>query len=78
MLRLVLTSSGELNVDARAVRPGRGAWIHPDPECLTLAERRRALHAALRADGPLDVGRVRRFLEQSPINDGEGPRGPTG
>ena len=78
LLRLVLTPSGELDVDARAVRPGRGAWIHPDPECLTLAERRRAAPRALRADGPLDVGRVRRFLEQSPINDGEGPRGPTG
>ena len=27
LLRLVLTPSGELDVDARAVRPGRGAWI---------------------------------------------------
>ena len=58
LLRLVLTPSGELDVDARAVRPGRGAWIHPDPECLTLAERRRAASRALRTGGPLDVARV--------------------
>ena len=64
LLRLVLTPSGELDVDARAVRPGRGAWIHPDPECLTLAERRRAASRALRIGGPLDVVRVRRFLER--------------
>ena len=73
LLRLVLTPSGELDVDARAVRPGRGAWIHPDPECLTLAERRRAVPRALRTGGPLDVGRVRVFLERDLVNDGEGP-----
>ena len=73
LLRLVLTPSGELDVDARAVRPGRGAWIHPDPVCLDLAERRRAAPRALRTGGPLDVGRVRGFLERDLVNDGEGP-----
>ena len=73
LLRLVLTSGGELDVDARAVRPGRGAWIHPDPECLTLAERRRAAPRALRTCGPLDVARVRGFLERGMVNDGEVP-----
>ena len=71
LLRLVLTSGGELDVDARAVRPGRGAWIHPDPECLTLAERRRAASRALRTGGPLDVARVHGFLERRMVNDGE-------
>ena len=73
LLRLVLTASGELDVDARAVKPGRGAWIHPDPECLTLAERRRAVPRALRTGGPLDVARVRGFLERRMVNDGEVP-----
>ncbi|MGC5048319.1 YlxR family protein [Micrococcus porci] len=29
-------------------RPGRGAWVHPGPECLQLALRRRAFHRAFR------------------------------
>ena len=73
LLRLVLTPSGELDVDVRAVRPGRGAWIHPDPACLDLAERRRAAPRALRTGGPLDVARVRGFLERRMVNDGEVP-----
>lgn len=72
LLRLVLTPSGELDVDTRAVRPGRGAWIHPDPECLFLAERRRAVPRALRTGRPLDVAQVRGFLERELISDGEG------
>ena len=35
-------------------RPGRGAWVHPGPECLQLALRRRAFHRAFR--GPVDPG----------------------
>ncbi|TDT32916.1 uncharacterized protein DUF448 [Naumannella halotolerans] len=27
---------------------GRGAWLHPDPDCLELARRRRAIPRALR------------------------------
>ncbi|MDO4243916.1 MAG: YlxR family protein [Actinomyces sp.] len=76
LLRLVLTDGGELFVDARAVRPGRGAWIHPDPACLELAERRRALGRALRTTGSPDVTPVRAWIasrEEQP-----GPHGPTG
>ena len=58
---------------AKGLLPGRGAWIHPDPECLTLAERRRAAPRALRTCGPLDVARVRGFLERRLVNDGEVP-----
>ena len=29
-------------------RPGRGAWVHPGPDCLLLAVRRRAFHRAFR------------------------------
>ena len=34
--------------------PGRGAWLHRDPECVELAERRRAFARALRVPGPVD------------------------
>ncbi|WP_448060017.1 YlxR family protein [Cellulomonas hominis] len=41
---------------------GRGAWLHPDPHCLELAERRRAFPRALRHAGPLDADAVRAYL----------------
>ncbi|WP_245612657.1 YlxR family protein [Actinotalea ferrariae] len=49
-------------VDVRRSLPGRGAWVHPDLQCLELAERRRAFPRALRT-GPLDTSSVRRHLE---------------
>ncbi|MQA01409.1 MAG: DUF448 domain-containing protein [Streptosporangiales bacterium] len=48
--------------DPRARTPGRGAYLHPALACLDLATRRRAFARALRADGGLDLARVRTFL----------------
>ena len=45
---------GRAVVDTRRSLPGRGAWLHPDPQCLALALRRRALTRALRV-AELDV-----------------------
>ena len=50
--------------DPRARIPGRGAWLHPDPACLDLAVRRRALTRALRAAVSPDVTAVRIELER--------------
>jgi len=50
--------------DVRASLPGRGAWIHPAPACLELADRRRAVPRALRVAGPVDLAGVRDYLEQ--------------
>ena len=52
--------------DPRGRLPGRGAHLHPEPECLALAERRRAFGRALRYDGPLDLSPVRELVEQHP------------
>jgi hypothetical protein len=41
--------------DVRRRLPGRGAWIHPDQDCLHLAVRRHAFPRALRLAGGLDV-----------------------
>lgn len=54
LLRIVLRGSSVV-LDARGVLPGRGAWLHPTSECVTLALRRRAFGRALRADGALDT-----------------------
>ena len=48
--------------DPRRRLPGRGAWVHPVPECLQRALRRSAFPRALHVPGPLDVDRVRSYL----------------
>ena len=48
--------------DRRA--PGRGAHLHPTPECLDLAERRRAFPRAFKVRGPLTLSPVREYVEQ--------------
>jgi predicted RNA-binding protein YlxR (DUF448 family) len=48
--------------DPAARLDGRGAWLHPDPSCLDLAERRRALPRALRVPAPLDLTAVRAWF----------------
>ncbi len=40
--------------DPRRALPGRGAWLHPDPDCWTLAQRRSALTRALRTGARID------------------------
>ncbi len=43
--------------------PGRGAWLHPGPDCMALAERRRAFGRALRIAGPTDITAVREYID---------------
>jgi predicted RNA-binding protein YlxR (DUF448 family) len=57
-----------VEVDRRAQRPGRGAWIHPRPECFERAEQRRAIPRAFRLDGPLDLSDVRRALAREAVD----------
>ncbi|TXR55814.1 YlxR family protein [Quadrisphaera setariae] len=67
LLRVVADRSGGPSVllpDPGARLPGRGAWLHPEPACLDLAERRRAFPRALRLPGPIDAGAVREHLQQ--------------
>jgi uncharacterized protein len=42
--------------------PGRGAWLHPTPECFELAVRRKAFGRALRLQVAFDVTAVARHL----------------
>ena len=80
LLRVVAVEAGEIVVvpDPHHRLAGRGAWLHPDPSCLDLAERRRAFPRALRRVGPLDSSPVREFLtagrpqSTSTVTDGSG------
>ena len=53
--------------DLRGGMPGRGAHLHPDPECLALAERRKAFGRALRTEGPLDLAPVREQVQTGTV-----------
>ena len=57
--------------DPRLRLPGRGAWLHPTPECLDLAVRRKAFGRALRVKALLDVAAVGAHInaqEQSAVS----------
>ncbi|MGZ4516177.1 MAG: YlxR family protein [Mycobacterium sp.] len=59
LLRVVAvpTGNGEfaVTVDTTCNLPGRGAWLHPNPQCLRAAIRRRAFGRALRITGSPDT-----------------------
>ncbi|WP_308204102.1 YlxR family protein [Goodfellowiella coeruleoviolacea] len=63
LLRVVVVDA-KVIPDTRRRLPGRGAWLHPNLDCLRAAERRRAFPRALRAQGQLDVDSLRTHLEQ--------------
>jgi uncharacterized protein len=62
LLRVVAVSTGNgehaLAVDTAGILPGRGAWLHPNRECLRAAIRRRAFGRALRITGSPDTSAV--------------------
>ncbi|PXY30858.1 nucleotide-binding protein [Prauserella flavalba] len=72
LLRVVAVD-GALVVDERRRLPGRGAWLHPGPECLSKAERRRAFPRALRVQGSLDAEGVWQHLERFAQSEDTGP-----
>lgn len=71
LLRVVL-ADGELIPDPRRRAPGRGAWIHPLPECLAKAEKRRAFPRALRAKGDVAVDGLRSEIDRIAGRTGTG------
>ena len=78
LLRVVV-SSGALVPDPRRRLPGRGASVHPTPECLHAAERRRAFARALRLPGgggaPLEAGPLRDHVLGASSGAGPGATG---
>jgi uncharacterized protein len=59
---VVAASTGNGNcavlVDVAHSLPGRGAWLHPTPQCVQQAIRRRAFTKALRIAGSPDTSAV--------------------
>ncbi|WP_325051364.1 MULTISPECIES: YlxR family protein [Pseudonocardia] len=75
LLRVAVVD-GVLTPDPRRRLPGRGAWLHLDPECLDRAERRSAFPRALRVPGPLDVSAVRSHLQSRGARETPAPDTP--
>ena len=69
LLRVVAETCGTDEQIVRAVvdpwlrSPGRGAWLHPTPECLDLAVRRKAFGRALRVEALLEVAAVGAYID---------------
>jgi len=63
----IVTQGDSYVVDRGRGLPGRGAHIHPRPECLDRAEQRRALARALRVPGTYSLDALRNeVLDVSP------------
>lgn len=54
----VVARNGAVVPDPSATLPGRGAWVHPTPECVTTAIKRKTFGRALRVVRALDTGQL--------------------
>ena len=76
LLRVVAVPNGNSGdtviVDTAGNLPGRGAWLHPDPQCLHAAIRRRAFARALRITGSPDTSAVVEYVSPADASDQPG------
>ncbi len=70
LLRVVRAPDGSVAVDRPATAAGRGAYVHPEPECVEAAFTRDALLRAVRAGVGADgAARLRDVIEQESRSD---------
>ena len=55
LLRVVRTPEGSIEVDTTGKKSGRGAYLCPDPECLTQAVKGKRLQKALEHEISNDI-----------------------
>ena len=55
LIRVVRSPEGEVSLDFKGKKPGRGAYLCPDPACLARARKSKALERALSAALPPEV-----------------------
>ena len=58
----VVARDGVVTADPSAVLPGRGAWVHPTPECVAASIKRKAFGRALRSSAALDTGQLQQTV----------------
>lgn len=52
LIRVVRSPEGEISLDFRGKKPGRGAYVCPNPQCLAKARKSRALERAFSTQIP--------------------------
>ncbi|HIY20953.1 MAG TPA: YlxR family protein [Candidatus Flavonifractor merdigallinarum] len=55
LIRVVRSPEGEISLDFKGKKPGRGAYVCPQTECLKRARKARALERAFSAPIPDEV-----------------------
>lgn len=55
LIRVVRAPEGEISLDFRGKKPGRGAYVCPNPECLKRVRKSKALERAFSAQLPPEV-----------------------
>ena len=55
LIRVVRSPEGDVSLDFKGKKPGRGAYVCPDPNCLKKARKSRALERAFSAPLPDEV-----------------------
>lgn len=55
LIRVVRSPEGEISLDFRGKKPGRGAYICPNEDCLKRAVKSKALERALETPIPEDI-----------------------
>jgi len=55
LVRVVKSPEGEVSLDKKGKKPGRGAYVCPDTECLNRAVKRGALSRAFKMQIPGDI-----------------------
>ena len=53
--RVVRAPSGEISIDLVGKKPGRGAYLCPNPDCLTKAKKKKALERCFEQPVPAEV-----------------------
>ncbi len=55
LIRVVKSPEGEISLDFKGKKPGRGAYVCPNPDCLKRARKARALERAFETAMPAEV-----------------------
>ena len=55
LIRVVRSPEGEISLDFRGKKPGRGAYVCPSPACLAKARKSKALERAFSTPIPAEV-----------------------
>lgn len=68
LIRVVRSPEGEISLDFRGKKPGRGAYLCPAPECLARAKKGRAIERAFSTQ--VDQALYAALEEQMKAGDG--------